>query len=133
MAFYDLAVAKVPNAKEFAAQYCRMDPVTRSRLERLAWRGQQGSNPNKAALLVAFTERGLRQLRWTVTLSAPLAALSLLSAALTTDSAVRWMSLWTRGDAIRNPTFRTPIRRLHELMINARTRELSKREDNTRS
>jgi hypothetical protein len=88
-----LAVARVPDAKEFAGLYRGMDLVTRSRLERLVRRGQQGSDPDEAALLVALSERALRQLRWIVALSALLAALSLLSAALTTEPAVYWTSL----------------------------------------
>jgi hypothetical protein len=92
-AFYDLAVAKVPNAKEFAALYRKMDLVTKSRLERLVWRGQQGSDPDEAALLVALSERALRQLRWIVALSALVAALSLLSAALSEEPVFRWTSL----------------------------------------
>jgi hypothetical protein len=86
-------VAKVPDPKEFAALHRRMDLATRSRLDRLARRGQLASNPQDAALVVAFAERALRQIRWVVVLDGMLLALSLLSVALAADSTIRWLSL----------------------------------------
>jgi hypothetical protein len=85
-------VAKVPSAKEFAAIYRRMDLRTRSRLERLARRGQLASNPQEAALVAAFAQRGLRQIRWVVVLTGLLLGLNVLSA-LVVESAVRWLYL----------------------------------------
>jgi hypothetical protein len=90
---YDGAVAKVPDGKEFAALYRRVDLATRSRLGRLARRGELASNPTEAALVVAFARRELRQTRWVVTLSGILVALNLLSVTLAADPAVRWSSL----------------------------------------
>jgi hypothetical protein len=86
---YDSAVAEIPCAKEFAALYRRMDLPTRSRLERLARRGEVATNPEEAALVAAVAERALRQLRWTLGLFGMFLALNVLSA-LVVKSAARW-------------------------------------------
>lgn len=89
---YDSAVAEVPSAKEFAAVYRQMDVPTRSRLERHARRGDVATNPEEAALVAAFAERALRQLRWILVLLGIFFALNVLSA-LVVESAVRWLYL----------------------------------------
>lgn len=86
-------MVKVPEAREFRALYRRMDLARRSRLARLARRGELASDPEEAALVAAFAQRALRQTQWVVALTVMLMALSLLSVAFAADSVVRWFRL----------------------------------------
>lgn len=125
-------MVEVPEAGEFRALYRRMDLATRSRLERLARRGELVSDPEEAALVAAFAQRALRQNQWVVVLAGMLLALNLVSVALAADSAVRWSSLAVVAVAL----IAIPVLLRHRprlLRAQLRNRELAERGDGDRS
>jgi hypothetical protein len=114
----------IPEPKEFTALYRRMDPATRTRLERLARSGELAGDRQQAELVVAFARWALRQLRLIVFLSSGLLVLNLVAAVFEEDQDLRWLYIAVAAvAAISIATYllrRRPLLRRAEL----RNREL---------
>lgn len=86
---------EIPTPKEFRRILRRMDVADRHRLTKLATAGKVADDPEKAALVVAAAQQGLRHTRWLIIVAVALFLMQVVTAVTTDDPMLRWFDVAT--------------------------------------